>query len=60
MLVLSRRRGESVMIGDGIEVTILDIAADKVRIGVEAPDEFNVYRKEVAEKLDDDVPPEAA
>ena len=47
MLVLTRKRNESIMIGDDIEVSVLSVAGKKVRIGIEAPREVPVFRKEV-------------
>lgn len=47
MLVLSRKIGETLVIGDKIRVTIIDIRGDKVRIGIEAPVEIDVHREEV-------------
>jgi carbon storage regulator len=47
MLVLSRKRNEQIVIGDGIVVTVVDIRGDKVRLGVEAPSEVPVHRREV-------------
>jgi carbon storage regulator len=47
MLVLTRKSNQSVMIGDDIEVTVLSIIGDKVRIGIQAPREIPVFRKEV-------------
>ena len=52
MLVLSRHRDESIMIGDGIEVSILSVSGDKVRIGIDAPRDIAVFRKEVYEARD--------
>ena len=51
MLVLSRRRDESIIIGDNIIVTIVDIRGDKVRLGIEAPTEISVHRQEVYEAI---------
>lgn len=51
MLVLSRQRDETIMIGDDIEITILDIKGDKVRVGINAPREIPVHRKEVYDKI---------
>jgi len=47
MLVLSRKKNESVMIGDNIEVKVIAIEGDQVRIGIEAPRDIQVYRREV-------------
>lgn len=51
MLVLTRRRGESIVIDGGIEITVLDVSGEKVRIGIEAPPEIEVYRQEVLTKI---------
>jgi carbon storage regulator len=51
MLVLSRHRDESIMIGDNIVVTIVDIRGDKVRLGIEAPSDIPVHRQEVYEAI---------
>lgn len=51
MLVLSRQRDETVMIGDDIEVTVVDIRGDKVRLGITAPKEISVHRKEVYDAI---------
>jgi carbon storage regulator len=47
MLVLTRKRNESIMIGDDIEVSVLSVAGEKVRIGIAAPRDIPVFRKEV-------------
>jgi len=47
MLVLSRTRDETIMIGDDIEITVVDIRGDKVRLGINAPSHVPVHRKEV-------------
>jgi carbon storage regulator len=47
MLVLSRQRDETIMIGDEVEITIVDIRGDKVRLGINAPRQVQVHRKEV-------------
>ena len=47
MLVLTRKTNQSIMIGDDIEVSVLSIAGEKVRIGIQAPRDVPVYRKEV-------------
>ena len=51
MLVLSRHRDESIMIGDDIVVTIVDIRGDKVRLGINAPQDIPVHRQEVYEAI---------
>jgi carbon storage regulator len=51
MLVLSRQRDESIMIGDTIVITIVDIRGDKVRLGINAPTEIPVHRQEVYEAI---------
>ena len=51
MLVLSRQRDESIVIGEDIVVTIVDIRGDKVRLGIEAPTEVPVHRREVFEAI---------
>ncbi|MEM1208942.1 MAG: carbon storage regulator CsrA [Planctomycetota bacterium] len=51
MLVLSRQRDETIMIGDDVEITVVDIRGDKVRIGINAPRSVRVHRKEVYEAI---------
>ncbi|MCK4872231.1 MAG: carbon storage regulator CsrA [Phycisphaerales bacterium] len=51
MLVLSRQRDETIMIGDEIEVTVVDIRGDKVRLGINAPTRIAVHRKEIYEAI---------
>ena len=51
MLVLSRQRDETIMIGDDIEVPVVDIRGDKVRLGINAPKEISVHRKEVYDAI---------
>jgi carbon storage regulator len=51
MLVLSRQRDESIVIGDNVVVTIVDIRGDKVRLGIQAPEEVPVHRQEVYEAI---------
>ena len=51
MLVLSRQKDESIVIGDDIEITVVDIRGDKVRLGIAAPSEIPVHRKEVYEAI---------
>ncbi len=51
MLVLSRQRDESIIIGDNVQITVVDIRGDKVRLGIEAPAEISVHRKEVFDAI---------
>jgi carbon storage regulator len=53
MLVLARKKGESIMIGDGIELVILGTEGDTVRVGIKAPKHVEVYRKEVYLSIQD-------
>jgi carbon storage regulator len=52
VLVLSRRAGESIMIGDDVVVTILEIRGDIVRVGIDAPRSVTVHREEVYRELE--------
>lgn len=51
MLVLSRREGQSIMIGNNIVVTVIEIRGEHVRIGIEAPRSITVHREEVAAEI---------
>ena len=51
MLVLTRKRNESIVINDVIKITVVEIRGDKVRIGVEAPREIDVHRQEVYDQI---------
>lgn len=51
MLVLTRRNGESIEIGDGITLVVLEVRGDKVRLGIEAPKDVPVHRKEVYDAI---------
>lgn len=51
MLILTRRRGESIVIGGEIEVTLLQVQGDQVRLGITAPKDVSVHRKEVLEQI---------
>lgn len=53
MLVLSRKKGEAIVVGD-ITIVVTDIRGDKVRLGVEAPREVPVDREEIRKRKDDD------
>ena len=54
MLVLSRQKDESIIIGDDVEVTIVDIRGNKVRLGITAPKNIPVHRREVYEGIQKD------
>jgi carbon storage regulator len=58
MLVLTRKSNQSIMIGDEIEVSVLAIMGEKVRIGIEAPRSIPVFRKEVYLEIQQDRPRE--
>ena len=51
MLVLSRKKNESIVINDNITITVVEIRGDKVRLGVEAPKEVPVHRREVFDAI---------
>ncbi|MGL4368938.1 MAG: carbon storage regulator CsrA, partial [Spirochaetota bacterium] len=51
MLVLARRINESIMIGDDIEVVVIDIKGDQVKLGVKAPKKVTVHRKEIYDEI---------
>jgi carbon storage regulator len=51
MLILTRRAGETLMIGDGIEITVLGIKGNQVRLGVKAPRDVPVHRAEIYERI---------
>ena len=51
MLVLSRQKDESIIIGDDITITIVDVRGDKVRLGINAPRSISVHRQEIYEAI---------
>lgn len=51
MLVLTRKNGESIKIGDDIEITVLSTKGDQVKIGIKAPKDIEVYRKEIFDHI---------
>jgi carbon storage regulator len=51
MLVLSRRKDETIVINDNIVVTVVDIQGDRVRLGFDAPEEVTIHRREVYEQI---------
>jgi carbon storage regulator len=54
MLILARRTNESIVIGDDIEVSIVDIKGDQVKLGIKAPRQVKVYRREVFEAIQEE------
>lgn len=53
MLALTRKKGESLVLNNNIEITVLEIRGDQVKIGINAPKEVPVYRKEVYEQIEE-------
>lgn len=51
MLVLSRRLGETLIIGDDVKITVLGISGNQVRIGIDAPKEISIHREEVYKRI---------
>ncbi|MEE4281129.1 MAG: carbon storage regulator CsrA [Pseudomonadales bacterium] len=56
MLILTRKVGETLMIGDDISITVLGVKGNQVRIGVNAPRDVDVHRKEIYDRIQDDSP----
>lgn len=54
MLILTRRTGEKLMIGDDISVTILGVKGNQVRIGVHAPGDVSIHREEIYQRIQDE------
>lgn len=57
MLILSRRAGESFLIGDNIRITVLSARGNQVRIGIDAPKDTPVHREEVYQRMQQGLPP---
>lgn len=54
MLALSRKKGEAIVIGDNIEIAILDITKDQVKIGINAPKNIPIHRKEISLQIQEE------
>jgi carbon storage regulator len=54
MLILARRIGESIMVGDQVEISVVDIKGDQVKLGIKAPSQIKVYRSEVYAAIQDE------
>lgn len=52
MLVLSRKKNESILIGDDIEIVVVEISEDKVKLGISAPKTMKIYRKELLQEIE--------
>ncbi|HEY6638636.1 MAG TPA: carbon storage regulator CsrA [Solirubrobacterales bacterium] len=54
MLVLTRKPGQSIMIGAGVEVQVLSVAGEKVRLGITAPRDISIFRHEVYDRIENE------
>lgn len=54
MLVLTRRKGESIIVGDDIEIYVLQVAGEAARIGIKAPPDVSIYRREIYEAIQEE------
>jgi carbon storage regulator len=60
MLILTRRVGEALMIGDDVTITVLGVKGNQVRVGVNAPKEVAVHREEILNRIEESAPREVA
>ena len=60
MLILGRKKDDRIVIGGNIEVTVLEIRSDRVRLGISAPPEVTIHREELARRIRESCPAEAA
>jgi carbon storage regulator len=58
MLILTRRVGETVMIGDNVTIAVTGVTGDQIRIGINAPKDVTVHRKEISERIRHEQVPE--
>ncbi|MFC0180488.1 carbon storage regulator CsrA [Thorsellia kenyensis] len=54
MLILTRRIGETLIIGDDVKITVLDVKGNQIRIGIDAPKSLSVHREEIYQRIQDD------
>ena len=54
MLVLTRKLGENIRIGDNVKITVLEVRSGQVKIGIEAPPEIKVHREEIYERIQEE------
>lgn len=60
MLILTRRIGESIVIGDNVTITVLGVKGNQVRVGVDAPRDVSVHREEIYQRILNETAPEEA
>lgn len=58
MLILTRKMGESLLVGDDVEITVLSIRGNQVKLGVKAPQDISVHRQEIYERIKAGLPKE--